>query len=417
MGDKSFPLVTDGDLTRVAALLQARAGFRGDPLLLGRLGRCLEEAARDAGQPLGAYITSLPRNDGALQGLVDRVTIHESCFFRDEGQFDTLAREVLPTLPAGVIWSAGCANGQEAWSLAITLLEQGRKDCAVLATDISTKALQRAAEGRYRPQQLRGLSPERRDRWFVARDGEFEVGPEARRLVRFAHHNLASGPLPFQPGSCRLVFCRNVIIYFPDDEITALLDRIATGIGPDGLLFLGYSETLSWLKSPFERLRLGDTFVYRVAGGDGAQPRAARARMERRVPAARRSVPPAPRPPAPHPNPSTPEPAASVVNADSGRADPFLAEGQDALAAGDTARAVAAFRKAAYLRPGDATVLLHLAFAFDALGDPEGARRWFRLAHESITSSGGSRPALDGWSADELTRLLERKLATPGEVL
>lgn len=414
MGDGSSPVVTDGDLARVAALLRARAGFRGDPLLLGRLGRCLDEAARDAGRPLGAYIASLPGDDGALQRLVDRVTIHESCFFRDEGQFDTLAREVLPTLPAGVIWSAGCANGQEAWSLAITLLEQGRTDCTVLATDISTKAVRRAAEGRYRPQQLRGLSPQRRDRWFVARDGEFEVGPEARRLVRFAHHNLASGPLPFQPGGCRLVFCRNVIIYFPDDEITGLLNRIATGIGPGGLLFLGYSETLSWLKSPFERLRLGDTFVYRVAGGDGAQPRPPRTRMVRRAPAVRRSAPPAPRPPTPRPTASTPAPA--PTDPDAGRADPFLAEGQEALAAGDTARAVAAFRKAAYLRPGDATVLLHLAFAFDALGDPEGARRWFRLAHESITSSDGSRPALEGWSADELTRLLERKLATPGEV-
>jgi chemotaxis protein methyltransferase CheR len=413
MGDRSSSVVTDGELVRVAALLRARAGFRGDPLLLGRLGRCLDEAARDAGRPLDAYIASLPGDDVALQGLVDRVTIHESCFFRDEGQFDTLAREVLPTLPAGVIWSAGCANGQEAWSLAITLLEQGRTDCTVLATDISTKAVRRAAEGRYRPQQLRGLSPQRRDRWFVARDGEFEVGPEARRLVRFAHHNLASGPLPFQPGSCRLVFCRNVIIYFPDDEITGLLDRIATGIGPEGWLFLGYSETLSWLKSPFERLRLGNTFVYRVAGGERSQPRPARARPDRRAPAVRRSAPPTP---APRPTALTPEPAATPADAHSGRAEPFLAEGQDALAAGDTARAVAAFRKAAYLRPGDPTVLLHLAFAFDALGDQEGARRWFRLAHESITSSGGSPPALEGWSADELTRLLERKLATPGGV-
>lgn len=411
-GDRSSPVVTDGDLARVAALLRTRAGFRGDPLLLGRLGRCLDEAARDADRPLDAYIASLAGDDGALQRLVDRVTIHESCFFRDEGQFNTLAREVLPALPGGLIWSAGCANGQEAWSLAITLLEQGRTDCTVLATDISTKAVRRAAEGRYRPQQLRGLSEQRRDRWFIARDGEFEVRPEARRLVRFAHHNLASGPLPFQPGSCRLVFCRNVIIYFPDDEITGLLNRIAAGVGPGGWLFLGYSETLSWLQSPFERLRLGDTFVYRVAGGDGVPARPAPTPKERRTQAVRRTAPP--RPAVPRPPVLPPAPAVTPSTPDSGRADPFLAEGQEALAGGDTGRAVAAFRKAAYLRPGDPTVLLHLAFAFDALGDPEGARRWFRLAHESITSSGGSLPALEGWSSDELTRLLERKLATPG---
>ena len=412
-GEVSFPAVTDHTLARVAALLQARAGFRGDALLLGRLGRCLEEAAADAGRPAGAYIASLPLDDDALQRLVDRVTIQESQFFRDEDQFDTLARGVLPGLPSGVIWSAGCANGQEAWSLAITLLEQRRTDCSVLATDISTRALRRASEGRYQAQQLRGLSRERRDRWFVPGNDGFVIGPEARRLVRFAHHNLAAGPLPFPAGGCRVAFCRNVIIYFTDDDITALLDRVAAGLGPDGLLFLGYSESLSWLKSPFERLRLGNTFVYRVAGRQGAQPRAAqaqapaRARADRRGPAPRRSTSPAPAR-------STPSPA-TPAEPDPGRADPFLVEGQEAFAAGDAARAVAAFRKAVYLRPGDPTILLHLAFAFDAFGDPEAARRWFRLAHESITTSEGPRPALEGWSTDELTRLLERKLATPVE--
>ena len=404
-GDISSPVVADHDLARVAALLRARAGFRGDPMLLGRLGRCLEEAARDTGRPLDAYIASLAGDNDALQRLVDRVVIHESQFFRDEGQFDTLARNVLPGLPSGVIWSAGCANGQEAWSLAITLLEQRRMDCSILATDISTTALRRASAGHYHAQQLRGLSPERRDRWFVARDGGFEVGPEARRLVRFAHHNLADGSLPFPPGGCRVVFCRNVIIYFPDDEITALLERIATRLGPDGLLFLGYSESLSWLKSPFERIRLGDTFAYRVANGADVTRLRPRTRAERRTPAARKSAPPVPRPTSP----------ATPAEPDPGRADPFLAEGQEAFAAGDAARAVAAFRKAAYLRPDDATISLHLAFAFDALGDPEAARRWFRLAHQSITSADGPGPALEGWSTDELTRLLERKLSTPVE--
>jgi len=392
--------LTDHEVARVATLLRARAGFRGDPLLLGRLPRCLLDAARDTGLPIGAYLAALPDDDHALQQLVDRVTIQESRFFRDEGQFETLARDVLPTMPSGVIWSAGCANGQEAWSLAITLLESGRTDCSILATDISTAALRRAEEGRYLARELRGLSPERRDRWFVARNDGFEVDPEARRLVRFAHHNLSAEPVPFPAGQCRIVFCRNVIIYFPDDEITALLGRIAGGLGPAGLLFLGYSESLSWLKTPFERIRLGDTFVYRVAGsagGNGAGParsarpaRPARPKGERRRPAAPESKP------------------------DPERADHFLIEGQEALSTGDAARAVTAFRKATYLRPGDTTVSLHLAFALDALGDAEAARRWFRFAYEAIVASDGARPVLEGWSTEELIRLLERKLKTQG---
>jgi chemotaxis protein methyltransferase CheR len=207
------------------------------------------------------------------------------------------------------------------------------------------------------------------------------------------------------------VFCRNVIIYFPDDEITALLGRIAAGLEPGGLLFLGYSESLSWLQSPFERIRLGDTFVYRVvAAGNGAPARPARSARpgaDRRPSSARRPLPP--KTGAPSATPS----AGPATAPDPGRAEPFLTEGQEAFAAGDAGRAVAAFRKAAYLRPGDASIALHLAFAFDAFGDTDSALRWFRLAHEAIATS-GSGPLLEGWSPEELTRLLERKLAIQG---
>jgi chemotaxis methyl-accepting protein methylase len=415
-GKNTAPVVTDHDVARAATLLSARAGFRHDPLLVGRLARCLQEAALESGQAVGAYLAALPDDSHALQRLVDRVTIQESQFFRDEGQFATLAREVLPALPAGLIWSAGCANGQEAWSLAITLLESGRTDCTILATDISTAALRRAEEGRYHARELRGLSPARRDRWFVAGKGGFEVGPEARRLVRFAHHNLATGSLPFHSGNCRLVFCRNVMIYFSDDEISSLLARIGAGLGPGGLLFLGYSESLSWVRStPFERIRLGDSFVYRVAAGDRPPP--APRRMAPATPrrTARAKPVPATEVAAPA-DPALADPVlADPVLADPGRAGPFLLEGQEALATGDAAHAVRAFRKAAYLRPGDATVSLHLAFAFDALGDTDAARRWFRLAQDAIVASDTAHPVLEGWSAEELTRLLERKLSPQGQ--
>jgi Flp pilus assembly protein TadD len=105
----------------------------------------------------------------------------------------------------------------------------------------------------------------------------------------------------------------------------------------------------------------------------------------------------------------------AAAPADPGRAGPFLLEGQEALATGDAAHAVRAFRKAAYLRPGDATVSLHLAFALDALGDTDAARRWFRLAQDAIVASDTAHPVLEGWSVEELTRLLERKLSTQRE--
>jgi chemotaxis protein methyltransferase CheR len=95
-------------------------------------------------------------------------------------------------------------------------------------------------------------------------------------------------------------------------------------------------------------------------------------------------------------------------------ADDYLDRGQTAVAARDLSAAVVAFRKAAYLRPDDAGIALHLAFALEALGDIVGARPWFRRALETMDTAETYGSVFDGWSTSELTSVLERKLATPG---
>src|SRR3954469_22398966 len=192
---------TNTPIAKVAAILQARAGFRHDPALHGRLTRCLNDAADDAGREIDDYVAVLESDDEVLQRLVDRVTIQESSFFRDEAQFAALAQYVLPRLGASTIWSAGCRNGQEAWTLAMVLTEQDRKDCSILATDISTTALGRAQRGWYSKRELRGLSAARIERFFVAKDGGYEVVPSLRPLVRFGHHNLANDGVPLERGA------------------------------------------------------------------------------------------------------------------------------------------------------------------------------------------------------------------------
>jgi chemotaxis protein methyltransferase CheR len=275
----------------------------------------------------------------------------------------------------------------------MALDEHGRTDCSILATDISVSALARARRGWYAARELRGLSPDRRERYFQSSEGGYEVIPALRRLVTFGHHNLAAETPPIASGTCTVAFCRNVLIYLTDEEISAVLDRLATALGDGGHLFLGYSESLWRLPSRFALRRLGDTFVYEVANGVAERPSVPRPVLTRRPARAKREVTAV----------SAPAPAPT--------ADEFLERGQTAVAERDLNAAVVAFRKAAYLRPDDAGIALHLAFTLEALGDVIGARPWFRRALETMTVDGPL--VFDGWSTPELTSVLERKVALP----
>jgi chemotaxis protein methyltransferase CheR len=277
----------------------------------------------------------------------------------------------------------------------MSLEEHDRTDCRILATDISTTALARARRGWYSERELRGLSAPRRDRFFQASEGGYEVVPSLRRLVAFTHHNLTGEAPPVEPGACFVAFCRNVLIYLTDDEIKSVLDRVALALGPGGHLFLGYSESLWRLPSRFALRRLGETFVYQVAN--------------------RAAAPLASLPPEPLPS-STSDAAARETR---GRpvtpllgAEHYLERGQAATAVHDLHGAVIAFRKASYLRPDDAGIALHLAFALESLGDVDGARPWFRRALDAMALSGPDVAVLEGWSTPELSEVLQRKVAT-----
>jgi chemotaxis protein methyltransferase CheR len=188
-----------------------------------------------------------------------------------------------------------------------------------------------------------------------------------------------------------------VLIYLTDDEISAVLDRLATALGHGGHLFLGYSESLWRLPSRFALRRLGDTFVYEVGS------RAAEARPRS----------PEPKPAQPVPARPKRERAAPAALEPTPSADEFFESAQAAVAERDLSAAVVAFRKAAYLRPEDPAIALHLAFALEAIGDVNGARPWFRRALETMTNAEPLVSVFEGWSTPELTAVLERKVALP----
>ncbi|MEA3019184.1 MAG: chemotaxis protein methyltransferase CheR, partial [Actinomycetota bacterium] len=254
-------------LDEAGRLLSRRVGLRLDPAIRGRLARAVRDEAIRCGDDESTYVARLETDPELLQHLLNRVTVQETSFFRDPGQFAALAEHVLPALRAGGgpvrVWSAGCSNGQEPYSLAMTLAESGIDDWGVIASDISTNALGRTRRARYRERELRGLSAARRSR-FLSSVGvdEWEIVPSLRERVTLVQHNLAADAPPFEPGACQVVFCRNVLIYFQHDDVVAFLDRVATRLPATGHLFLGYSESLWQVTDRFQLIRLGDAFAY-----------------------------------------------------------------------------------------------------------------------------------------------------------
>ena len=245
----------------VESVLERRYGLRVDGAAASRLERAIRAAARAAGMSEDAYRAWVRGDDDGLAGLVDRVTVQESSFFRHEAQFEVLAEQAAAG-GGGVIWSAGCANGEEPWSVAMLLVERGLVGWSVFATDISRAALRRARAGIYTERQLRGLSAARRERFLRPADGGFEVARELRRRVRFAEHNLVAAPVPPRVDG-RIVLCRNVLIYLRRQAADDVLARLRERMAPGGLLLIGGAETISGDQPSFALEQRGGVFVLR----------------------------------------------------------------------------------------------------------------------------------------------------------
>jgi chemotaxis protein methyltransferase CheR len=388
--------MTEALFAGAAGLLARRVGLRLDPALRHRLERCVREGAGAHHLVLDQYVAALESSPSLFQDLVNRVTVQETAFFRDPGQFETLTRHVLPGLPEPVlIWSAGCANGQEAYSLAITLSESGLQDWRVLATDVSTQALRRASEGRYTPRELTGISESHLHRYFKRAGTDWAVIPSLSKRVAFQRHNLITDVPPFEPGTCPVIFCRNVLIYVSPSELLAFLDRLILWMSRDSYLFLGYSESLWQVTDRFRLVSLGDAFAYQRAGVNptkSSPPHAGEGEVQVRK--------------------SPPRAGEDRVGAADPEVATLLATGEAAVGAGDASGAVAAFRKAVYLDPDHPLAHFQLGLALEAGGDRKAARRAYAAARAAIARCDTARveAALEGYRLAALEDVLRFKL-------
>jgi len=198
--------------------------------------------------------------EGEFIQLVNAITTNLTAFFREPHHFDYLRDQVVPSVSdRGMhIWSAGCATGEEPYSIAMTLLEalppRGQRGLRIRATDLDSNALQTARDGIYSLERLAGIGPARQRRWFLrgrgANEGLARVKPELQAPVRFSPLNLL-GDWPAGPGF-DAIFCRNVLIYFDKATKQRVLDRFAQALVPGGFLFLGHSESLLGVNEAFE---------------------------------------------------------------------------------------------------------------------------------------------------------------------
>jgi chemotaxis protein methyltransferase CheR len=208
-------------------------------------------------------------------------------FFRDERQFRALA-DLLPELLRArraegrrlAIWSAGCATGEEPYTIAMLAAEAGALpgEVELLATDVNPEAAAFAAAGRYPARRVREIPPALLARYFEQEGEDRVAGPRLRSLLaEVRSHNLmsASWPRP-RSGAWDVIFCRNVIIYFDTPTAQAVLGRILDALAPGGWLFLGYSESLFRMFEGFELAEVAGAFLYRkpAAGRAEAAPSA-----------------------------------------------------------------------------------------------------------------------------------------------
>ena len=200
------------------------------------------------------YKHVIGNNQNELREFIDSVTINETYFFRNTPQFDMFREKVIPEITGKkraardyslIIWSAGCATGEEAYSIAIELAESipdaSLWNIRVVASDISLRCLEIASRGKYLPEKLRDVPEQYLSRCFRKNGEHFEVREHIKKSVIFDYHNLQHEN---NLKDIDIIFCRNVMIYFPSDVQKRLVARFFRILRHEGYLFIGHAESL-----------------------------------------------------------------------------------------------------------------------------------------------------------------------------
>lgn len=270
--------ITDDEFRRFRDFFYRRTGMHFADAKRYYVDKRLAERIAATGSPSFQSYFALLRSGpaGELEQLINRFTINETYFLREEHQFRCLVADLLPEIVAHKrpgqairIWSLPCATGEEAYSIAIWLLEQwaevDRYEVEIIGSDIDTEALRAAETGLYGPRSLMRLPPAWVARYFEpARDsdGARRIVPALRESVRFTRVNLVDPAQTALYRSFDVVFCRNLLIYFDDASRRLAAENLYDCLAPEGFICLGHSESMSRISSLFTVRRFEDAVVY-----------------------------------------------------------------------------------------------------------------------------------------------------------
>lgn len=261
--------LTDEDFRQISQIVYDHCGINlhdgKKELIRARLAKKLR-AGRFRSFPEYMEFVQSDKTGRAFSDFIDVLSTNLTSFFRENQHFEYVKNVLLPRIIEKKrklgnnrirVWSAGCSSGEEPYTIAITLLENlpgERWDAKILATDISTRILEKAKAGLYAPERVEPVSLEQKRKYLIQRtqDGQklFEVSRVLREMITFNYLNLMTdwpikGPLDF-------IFCRNVMIYFDKPTQASLVNRYWNLLDSGGVLFTGHSESLTGIEHQFK---------------------------------------------------------------------------------------------------------------------------------------------------------------------
>ncbi len=267
-------------LVRIRDLIYQVAGiFQPDNKLRLLEDRCQKRMQVLAVNSLSDYydcLTIKPIRQAELVALLNEITIGETCFFRNQPQLDAIRNVVLPKIVEARaklplrhlrIWSAGCSTGEEPYTLSMMLLEETAVRLKgwtfeILATDLNERSLAHAKHGLYGKYSTRNLPAYFRDKYFLTRGEDLQVGPDVKAKVNFNRVNLSDNArMAFMKG-IDMILCCNVLIYFDGASKRRVIQHFYNNLLPHGYLFLGHSESLYGITDDFKLVHLPSSTAY-----------------------------------------------------------------------------------------------------------------------------------------------------------
>lgn len=262
--------ISTTEYTQFQQLLESKSGIllgqNKQYLVSSRLSNFISDNGLNS---FGELLSELSRiqNDSLMQKVVDLMTTNETLWFRDGYPFEYMKKTLIPQFRKNGrfrIWCAACSSGQEPYSLSMLLDEVSALSSAeILASDLSSRILERARTGEYQEIELkRGMPEDKLKKYFSPVDGNcWQINQQIRNSIRFQSKNLLS--FPYASGQFDVIFCRNVLIYFSQENKTKVLNGLIDSLVPGGYLFLGASESLTRETKPLEMVRCNPGLVYK----------------------------------------------------------------------------------------------------------------------------------------------------------